>query len=53
MGNLIKELKNIPSKYKSIPFWSWNSKLEPEEVARQIKVLRSRLDANYKFNPVK
>ncbi len=23
-------------KYKSIPFWSWNSKLEPEELVRQI-----------------
>ena len=31
-----KELKN----YQSIPFWSWNDKLEPEELRRQIRNMK-------------
>lgn len=32
-----KMLLNIPSKYQPIPFWSWNDKLEIEELRRQIR----------------
>jgi hypothetical protein len=31
------DFKNIPMKYRPIPFWSWNEKLETEETKRQIK----------------
>lgn len=26
--------------YQSIPFWSWNDKLEPEELRRQIRAIK-------------
>ena len=26
---------NIPNKYKPVPFWSWNEKLDVEEIKRQ------------------
>ena len=31
------DLKNIASKYRPIPFWSWNEKLETEQTRAQIK----------------
>ena len=38
------EDKMIPNKnlkdYQSIPFWSWNDKLEPEELRRQIRAMK-------------
>lgn len=42
MDKLQKELKNIPAKYASIPFWSWNDKLTPEELTRQIEVMKEK-----------
>ena len=30
------DFKNIPKKYRPIPFWSWNEKLEVEETKEQI-----------------
>ena len=30
-------LETIPMKYRPAPFWSWNEKLEPEELRRQIR----------------
>ena len=30
------DFKNIPKKYRPIPFWSWNEKLDAEETARQV-----------------
>ncbi len=30
------DLKEIPNKYRPIPFWSWNEKLDTEETKRQI-----------------
>ena len=33
-------MKNeIPKKYRPIPFWSWNEKLDTEETARQIQLM--------------
>lgn len=29
--------KNIPMKYRPVPFWSWNDKLDPAELRRQIR----------------
>ena len=27
-------LANPPAKYRPVPFWSWNEKLDPEELRR-------------------
>ncbi len=37
--NILNELKNPPKKYRSVPFWSWNEKLEPEETRRQVRIM--------------
>ena len=31
------DFKNVPKKYRPIPFWSWNEKLETEQTRRQIE----------------
>ncbi len=31
------DFKNIPNKYRPVPFWSWNEKLETEETKRQVR----------------
>ena len=36
MSNIMNNIKNPPSVYRPIPFWSWNAKLEPEETKWQI-----------------
>lgn len=33
------EFKNIEKKYRPIPFWSWNSKLDKEETRSQIELM--------------
>ena len=33
----LKEFKNPPKEYRSAPFWSWNDKLESEELKRQVR----------------
>ncbi len=35
----ISTLKNPPSKYRPIPFWSWNDKLNVEETVKQIQAM--------------
>lgn len=38
MQSIIHKLQNEDlTQYKPIPFWSWNAKLEPEELRRQIR----------------
>ena len=32
-------IKNPPNKYRPIPFWSWNEKLNTEETKRQIEIM--------------
>lgn len=34
------DLKLIPAKYRPAPFWSWNDKLEPNELRRQIREMK-------------
>ena len=34
-----KDIKNPPKKYRPIPFWSWNEKLDTEETKHQIKMM--------------
>lgn len=36
MGELRERFKNPPAEYRGIPFWSWNDKLQPDEITRQI-----------------
>lgn len=33
------DFKNVPKKYRPIPFWSWNEKLETAETAEQIHIM--------------
>ncbi|HHV11502.1 MAG TPA: hypothetical protein GXX75_14620 [Clostridiales bacterium] len=37
MGNI---LCNPPEKYRCLPFWSWNDKLEPCELKEQIRMMK-------------
>ena len=37
--NLLKQLADPDNKYRSIPFWSWNDKLEQDELRRQINAM--------------
>ncbi|MBQ9759933.1 MAG: hypothetical protein IJW16_01140 [Clostridia bacterium] len=40
--NLIKALNTTDlTDYQSIPFWSWNNEIEPEELVRQIEDMKS------------
>ena len=34
-----KMLENPPKKYRPVPFWSWNEKLDKTETARQIDLM--------------
>ena len=38
--NILEKLKGDLTSYKPIPFWSWNDKLEPEELRRQIRDMK-------------
>lgn len=40
VNELIKRLETVENQYKPIPFWSWNGKLEKEELIRQIRWMR-------------
>jgi len=33
------DFKNVDKKYRPIPFWSWNEKLDTEETKRQIRLM--------------
>ena len=37
MNKLINEVRNNAINYGSIPFWSWNDRLHPDELRRQIR----------------
>ena len=38
--NLIRALDTDLTDYQSIPFWSWNNEIEPEELVRQIEDMK-------------
>ena len=40
VNELIKRLETVENQYRPIPFWSWNGKLEKEELIRQIRWMR-------------
>ncbi len=33
------DFKNVPKKYRPIPFWSWNEKLDTVETVRQVEMM--------------
>lgn len=33
------DFKNVPKKYRPIPFWSWNEKLNADETKRQVNIM--------------
>ncbi len=37
---IAESLKNPPSQYRPVPFWSWNDKLEQKELDRQIRLMK-------------
>ena len=39
MTDLEKDFKNPSQKYRPIPFWSWNEKLDTDETKRQIQLM--------------
>lgn len=40
MDELIQKLQNPPREYRSIPFWSWNDKLDPDQMRWQIDEMK-------------
>lgn len=40
MKNIYDDFLNPANEYRGKPFWSWNGKLEKEELLRQIKVIK-------------
>ena len=41
MKDYIESVRKLAPSYGSIPFWSWNDKLEEDELRRQIRVMKS------------
>lgn len=39
-GKLIMEFQNPSPAYRSAPFWSWNEKIELDEVCRQLDLMK-------------
>ena len=33
------DFKNVDKKYRAVPFWSWNDRLDAEETKRQVGVM--------------
>ncbi len=42
MDRLLKELKEGLAEYQSVPFWSWNDKLEPDRLTEQIDRMKAQ-----------
>lgn len=38
---MFRKMKENISDYRPIPFWSWNDRLEPEELRRQIRTMKA------------
>lgn len=36
----LEDFKDPPASYRLVPFWSWNEEMEPEEVKRQVRVIK-------------
>ena len=42
MMEMESQLKNPAGEYRSVPFWSWNDELEPEELIWQIRQMKEK-----------
>ena len=40
-GKLIRAFRNPGKDYRSAPFWSWNSRMDPAEVRRQVRDMKA------------
>ena len=40
LDDLITSIKSPGIEFRGTPFWAWNSKLEPEVLRRQIRVMK-------------
>ena len=40
MKDYLDSLRDPSMKYRGIPFWSWNDKLEPNELRRQVRSMK-------------
>ena len=40
LEDLKRQLANPGSEFRGKPFWAWNSKMDPEELRRQVRLLR-------------
>ena len=38
-GRMKMDFKKIDKKYRAVPFWSWNEKLDPDETRRQTAIM--------------
>ncbi len=39
-AELYDRLLDPPAEYRAIPFWSWNDRMEPEEIRRQVREMK-------------
>ncbi|MFD1884408.1 glycosyl hydrolase [Paenibacillus wenxiniae] len=39
-AELYDHLLDPPAEYRAIPFWSWNDRMEPEEIRRQVREMK-------------
>jgi len=37
---MLREFPHPPAKYRGKPFWAWNGRLEPEELRRQVRIMK-------------
>ena len=42
MKKLLEDIANPPKEYRSLPFWSWNDRLLPEELQWQIREMKDK-----------
>lgn len=40
MLDIREKFNEIPNEYRAVPFWSWNDKLDPEELRKQIRWMK-------------
>ncbi len=40
MSRIIEEIRSSADEFSSLPFWSWNDRLEPGELRRQIRDMK-------------
>jgi hypothetical protein len=40
LKNLLSQVAAPGAAFRGAPFWAWNSKLEPEELRRQIRIFK-------------